>query len=348
MSRLQNVDERILAYLHLEGPQSSADLVRKFRMSRPGLHRHLNRLVQNEKIVRVGRTRNARYILNRPSQLEQYVERFRFERTFQRQGLAEDRVLRALQLEWAPYRTCRDNVRQIFDYAISEMINNAIDHSESSTVTVRVIGPDPMISFDIIDRGVGVYQRLMAKFKLQSPLEAVQELLKGKVTTDPSRHTGQGIFFTSRAADIFTIASDGKRLRVDNRLPDIHLEDLRFRKGTTVHFEIDPHAKTVLSEIFSQYTKEDYAFDTTQVRVTLFQQDSPYVSRSEARRVLSRCERFREIILDFAGVKTIGQAFADEIFRVFQQRHPEITITSTNANENVEFMIRRSVTGESR
>ena len=65
------------------------------------------------------------------------------------------------------------------------------------------------------------------------------------------------------------------------------------------------------------------------------------VSRSIARRILSNIEKFKVIFLDFNGVKIIGQAFADEIFRVFKKKHKEITILPINMNEEVKFMIKR-------
>ncbi|MEK7515598.1 MAG: DUF4325 domain-containing protein, partial [Patescibacteria group bacterium] len=45
--------------------------------------------------------------------------------------------------------------------------------------------------------------------------------------------------------------------------------------------------------------------------------------------------------LDFGRVPTIGQAFADEIFRVFRLKYPQIRIQTVNANEAVKFMIDR-------
>lgn len=67
------------------------------------------------------------------------------------------------------------------------------------------------------------------------------------------------------------------------------------------------------------------------------------VSRSQAKRVLARVEKFKEVILDFKGVAEVGQAFVDEIFRVFSQSHPEIHLFYVNANESIEWMIRRAL-----
>jgi hypothetical protein len=74
------------------------------------------------------------------------------------------------------------------------------------------------------------------------------------------------------------------------------------------------------------------------VWVKLLQPD--YVSRSEARRLLVNLEKFREIVLDFRDVRSVGQGFADEVFRVFTGRNPEIVIRSENVNPAVMAMIR--------
>jgi hypothetical protein len=67
------------------------------------------------------------------------------------------------------------------------------------------------------------------------------------------------------------------------------------------------------------------------------------VSRSRAKRVGNRFERFKRVELDFAGVSDIGQAFADELFRVFAAAHPQIRITPINTEPAVAQMIRRAV-----
>ncbi len=48
------------------------------------------------------------------------------------------------------------------------------------------------------------------------------------------------------------------------------------------------------------------------------------------------------IILDFKDVPIVGQAFADEIYRVFQHKHQNIKIKEENMSEAVRFMIERS------
>ncbi|HEY7490494.1 MAG TPA: STAS-like domain-containing protein [Candidatus Tectomicrobia bacterium] len=94
--------------------------------------------------------------------------------------------------------------------------------------------------------------------------------------------------------------------------------------------------------MFDQFsTDEDYGFTKTVVTVHFAQYgDEKLVSRAQAKWLLAGLERFRVVLLDFAGVETIGQAFADEVFRVFVMAHPKIELYAEHANTVVLQMIR--------
>jgi len=79
---------------------------------------------------------------------------------------------------------------RIIGYAFTEMLNNAIDHSGSGTVTITWWVTSDQWSFEVRDYGVGAYIKLRLGLRLASDFEAVQELSKGKRTTDRDRHTG--------------------------------------------------------------------------------------------------------------------------------------------------------------
>ena len=66
------------------------------------------------------------------------------------------------------------------------------------------------------------------------------------------------------------------------------------------------------------------------------------ILRSQAKRLLARVELFKTVLFDFSDVPTIGQAFADEIFRVFAAGHPKIELVPTHSNSEVKGMIDRA------
>ena len=101
-----------------------------------------------------------------------------------------------------------------------------------------------------------------------------------------------------------------------------------------------------MNELFKQYTNltkdSDHGFDKTKIQVKLYTIGGVHISRSQARRVLSGLEKFKIIVFDFDKVPVAGQAFADEIFRVFHYKHPHITLEAVNMNEGVKFMVERA------
>ena len=100
-----------------------------------------------------------------------------------------------------------------------------------------------------------------------------------------------------------------------------------------------------MKEIYDEFAEpEEYAFNKTRVPVRLVRHEGEkLVSRSQAKRLVSRFEKFKTVILDFEKVEEIGQAFADEIFRVFALTHPTVTLIPVNVTEEVNQMIKRAL-----
>jgi hypothetical protein len=232
---------------------------------------------------------------------------------------------------------------KIMGYAFTEMLNNAIDHSASEAATITWwVGADQW-SFEVRDYGVGAYPKLREGLHLASDFEAVQELSKGKRTTDRQRHTGEGIFFTSKAVDIFRLTSSGVRWTVDNLRHDTALGVVPTSVGTSVVCQIDPQTDRSLAGIFLEFSR-DHAFVTTRPVVKLFEIGTTFVSRSEARRLLDGLEAdFDTVEVDFAGVTDVGQGFVDELLRVWPAAHPDKSVIPINMNPAVQFMIERGL-----
>jgi len=259
--------------------------------------------------------------------------------------LTEDKVWREFarpKLEDLP-----ENILRICQYGFTEMVNNAIDHSEGSRITCGLKRSALNIELTVEDDGVGIFKKIKDSLNLEDERHAVLELSKGKLTTDPARHTGEGIFFSSRMFDTFSILSGTLYFSHRPTDRDWLLEDADHVAGTGVWMVIDPNSTRTTTEVMNRYSSlgDDYQFTITHVPVGLARYGAEnLVSRSQAKRLMARVEKFREVVLDFAGVNTIGQAFADEIFRVFQQAHPSVKLRSFNTNAEVEAMIKRAIT----
>ena len=301
----------------------------------------IRNLLKEKRLLRTGSTKNARYSLPHKAHLLFPS----FKKSYENGPLKEDEIFTEFEEKLPQINSLPVNARRVLRYTFTEIVNNAIDHSRANDIHVQVIFSDHKVDVEITDNGIGVFRNIMQKFGFASELESIQQLLKGKLTTLPDNHSGQGIFFSSKATNFFEIDSYGYRLIVDNNKPDVaFLQAPTKNKGTKVIFQINTTTPIVLKDIFLKFQTEGLGgpFDTTQIKVKLFAFGTEFVSRSEAKRLLERLEAFNLVILDFENVEGIGQAFADEVFRVFQRQHPNIELAAINANETIQFMIDRT------
>lgn len=321
----------------------TAEIIKASGFSREYVNRFLKALQKEGKIVRIGKANKTKYVKAQKSALIKSRKQIRsINLRLHSRNLSEDTILDKIKAETGVFLGIAKNIESIASYAFTEMLNNAIEHSRSQNIIAKIEKNADSIQFEINDQGIGIFNNITQKKKLKNHLEAIQDLLKGKQSTAPKEHSGEGIFFTSKAADVLTVQSSQKRLIFNNIINDIFIHDVKNTPGTRISFKISLTSKQNLDEIFKKYSVGLYDFGRTKIVVKLFAIDTDYISRSQARRIISGLEKFQQIILDFKGVKTIGQAFVDEIFRVWQSRFPQIKISRQNANENIEFMIKRT------
>lgn len=260
-------------------------------------------------------------------------------RSYALAGLAEDQVWHELTPSLPPMSP---ESREIAAYAVTEMVNNAIDHSDGSRVDVTLRRSGSELTFMIRDDGVGVFTRVRRTFGLPHAASAAAELTKGKRTSDPAHHSGEGIYFTSKAVDVFELAGDGIVWIADNRVGDHALGDSSVASGTQVTLTLRTHGEHALSAVFATFGL-DRQFSRSQPVVKLFEIGSEFVSRSEAKRLLAGMDAFDVLTLDFRGVTAVGQGFVDEVFRVWPSEHRHITIEPVNMGPAVQFMVERGL-----
>lgn len=238
------------------------------------------------------------------------------------------------------------NLKVIWEYAFTEMFNNVIDHSESKECMVFVTENKLYTWMEIRDDGVGIFNKIKNYFNQDTIEQVIIDLFKGKLTTDPSRHSGEGIFFTSKIMDKFYAISGNQVFSHSNLsehneyIDEKHtLKDFHNSVGTLVLLVLCNNSEKDLTDVFNTYSTPDEGLTRT-VLPMRFACDSGYpISRSQAKRLTVGIDRYKEIELDFTDVENIGQGFSDELFRVFANKHPEIKLMPVNANDNVLKMI---------
>ena len=304
-----------------------------FHVSRQTIHNHLSTLVEMGYLEAHGKTSGRTYELGTK---RSHIQKFALE------NLRESDVY--IRDFGFIFENLPHNIENICHYGFTEILNNAIDHSEGQFVYVNVERTKKFIEIKISDDGEGIFNHIARIMDLSDPRESILELSKGKLTTDPKNHTGQGIFFTSRTFDNFYIyAGDLIFTHDDNDSDDYLLHNDKERDGTFVYMKIAMDSCRDLEGVFAAFTgneDEDFSFNTTVVPVKLaLYEGEKLVSRSQAKRILNRVEKFKTVLLDFKDVDSIGQAFADEMFRVFARRNPHIILYPTHTSESIDRII---------
>jgi anti-sigma regulatory factor (Ser/Thr protein kinase)/biotin operon repressor len=335
--------DRILGIVQKQGSVSGAAIAAALGISRQAVHAHLGRMLDAGELVRRGRTRGVQYMLPSSGKRPPSAAAPEYQRSFDREGLQEDAVFAELSLFLGLRAGLSKVAYKVFNYAFTEMLNNAIEHSHSVTCAVRASLAAREIRAVIRDHGVGVFHSIALRMGLRDENDAIGELLKGKATTMPDRHTGEGIFFTSKACDRLTLRSHRIECAFNGRTGDVVVNLRKPIRGTEVNVCVSRSARRRLEDVFAAFAPEEYDFRFERSIVTVRFVAKDYVSRSEAKRLVARLDSFREVVLDFDGVRSIGQGFADEIFRIFRSLHPRILLSRVNVEPALEAVIRHVI-----
>ncbi len=304
-----------------------------FEITKPTVLKYINELIEDNVIQKNGAS-------NRYPEYALVETKHRW--TYANKNLEEDVLWRQ---DVSPlFSKINKNVKDICQYGYTEMVNNVIDHSSAKSLSISITFDYLKICLIILDDGIGIFRKIKNDLGLEHSKHAILELAKGKYTSDPENHTGEGIFFTSRAFSSFYIQSHKlSYLGIGNRDGSLW-EDTKDKPGTGVVMEIEKSSKTQLVDIFNEYADpdKDPSFHKTVIPVKLMEHEGEsLISRSQAKRLITRFDKFVEVILDFDGVTQIGQAFADQVFRVFQNKHPEVHLQVARASQDVSNMIKR-------
>jgi DNA-binding Lrp family transcriptional regulator len=308
-------------------------LAESLGMTRQAASARLLKAIKAGFITREGHGAGVRYALQTIEEVQH---------SYTRAGLSEDRVWQALAVPVLV--DVPEKARDVWRYGLTEMINNAVDHSGSELVHVGLRRNALFTQAWVTDDGEGIFLRIQRALDLFDPREAILELAKGKFTTDPANHSGEGIFFSSKVFDVFDIRSGKLHFAHDDGNVDVLFERSAEAPGTTVFMQLANDTARTTREVFDKFAApEEYTFAKTLVPVRLAQHEGEkLVSRSQAKRLTMRFERFQTVVLDFVGVAEIGQAFADEVFRVFQSAHPKTSLVPVNMEPSVSAMVTRA------
>lgn len=305
----------------------------KFGVSKSTVYNYLTTLQNNGEVERVGGSMPYRIVYK--------TSRFTVDTSREH---SEDRMF---SRDIAPLLSeLPINVQKIWRYAFTAMMNNALEHARASAIVCVVNRSRLCTIVGVLDNGVGIFRRIQQAHKdegveIPTSTEAASLLYAGTYTSEPEKHAGEGIFFTSRLMDHFAIRSDTQLFTLNAEDADDEDAPERFR-GTAVQMALNNDSTRELSEVMAKYVDPDEGFVKTEVPVAMFFGGDFPVSRSEARRLLAVLDHFRYAELDFTGVDEIGRDFAHELFSVAAGQYPSLTLSVKNATSAVLGTLRRA------
>lgn len=306
-------------------------LARRLQIRRRQAHALCHRLVQLQWLVREGSRRQPRY---RPGALRQVVRRYALH------GLKEDL---AWQEDFAPQVQLPEHVATLAQHLFTELVNNAVDHSGGLTVTVSLRQTPWQLQLLVSDDGCGVFDNIGRQFRIDNPADAMLELAKGKLTSQPQRHTGRGLYFAAKLADVFDLHANGAAFQQRAWQQDQWLPGKpACRQGTSVYVGLALDTTRTLDQVLRGHSADGqgYRFERTVVPLALLVGPQRGLeSRAMARRVAERLPEFKRVDLDFQGLEQVGHAFVDELWRVFGSQHPGLALVPLNMAPRVAAMV---------
>ncbi len=282
-------------------------------------------------LLRQRRGRSYRYS---PGPMREVVRRYEIA------GLDEDSPWRR---DFVRAFNLTEGVLPMVRHAFSELVNNAIDHSGGTEVVVSLRQTATQVQLLVSDNGRGLFDSLATAFGFDDHQHAMLELSKGRLTSDPARHTGRGLFYTLRLADVALLHAnasafqqrqwEGAQWRSGRPMP---------RVGTSVYLAITLDTPRRLDDVLRSASLDanDYALERVTLPLALIADDGGLVSRAAARRVGARLQGLRHVEVDFSGVSALGHSFADELFRVSRPGGAGLGFSTVGMAEPLVAMLR--------
>ncbi len=330
-AQLKELKAQITARAVANPTHLCAELATQFGVSRSTMGKWLRKLIEEGWISREGRS----HPIYRPAQLRDVSRGY---------ALASLDEETPWQRDFAPCFELQPNILRLAHHAFTELLNNAVDHSGGARVSISMRQNRTHLHLLIRDDGCGVFARIQQAFGIETPQQALLELSKGKLTSQPEFHTGRGLFFTSRLFDVFDLYANHLTYQHSHwqRREWLRANPLAVQ-GTAVFMSIALNATRTLDEVFAAHSRgsQDFSFARTEValRLALGAEGQALESRAQGKRIANRLEAFEVVDLDFEGIDAVGQGFADELFRVFASQHPQVQLQPRNMNSQVAAMV---------
>lgn len=331
-SRADEIRKFILENVDSNPNGIATQTAKKFRISRPGVHRHINSLLESGHLAKIGHRRKTRYA-----------------RTTERQQIW---VVKRSEIKSAPEvweQTCakklrvfKSNVIDLLQWGFCQVLQNALEHTQCKELAIFYEFSGKSIHLSLLDDGMGIFESVSQSNQIADLREAALKIMNAPFAQN---HSGPGLAWCAKLFDSLLIRSNGLEYcrfgnedwYLDNAPSDEHM-------GTLVQLSLDIATTRTLASVLQP--GGGCPADRQHVFVKMLElKNEVYLTREDAQNLLFDLDGFKEIVLDFKAVRNVGYHFTHEIFCFYQSKNPEVEISYLNTNSNIKFMIERCQVG---
>tara|TARA_X000001036_G_C20601400_1_gene775069 strand:- start:102 stop:1115 length:1014 start_codon:yes stop_codon:yes gene_type:complete len=307
--------------------------IEKFGISRQAIHKHMNTLINDKKVIAHGVTKARYYELIPSVNFNKYLDIH--------PNLSVEELMKLYvkpHIEVLPR-----NILEIFEFSISAMINNTLEHADASKLYYKIFINHNEAHFILNDNGKGIFNNIKSKLKLPNIRSAALELTKGYVSTNPLVNSGEELNAVINLFDIVEIGSSGKSLIFENKNTDWELKNSLQKKGTRFHLRISASSDRTCSKVFGKIFGNEKSRIRIPVSLLDVSKHKVLNSRSQAKNLLRNVKNYKKVEFDFKEIDLIGPAFADALIRGAKKCNQCADIKWVNTNNTVDLLMSRSL-----
>ncbi len=333
MNSSAKIKQFILTNISLHQKDIIYTAINQFGISRQAVLKHMNQLIDDNKVKASGKTRDRRYKL---------IPQVNFNKTIpiksdytSYEGIQKNILIHLESLS--------KNLFQICEYSIEALVSNIVDHANASSIYVKLFLTYSDLHIVISDNGSGLFENIKSKLDLSSTQLAALEIAKGPITTDPLHQSGDGLNTIFHLFDRIKVDSSGFGLCYTNKNNQWKIDYSKQKQGTRIHLQINPNSSRTCDKIFQKlFNEEKQAF---RIPISLLKDPSKNSlnSKLNAKSIFWNINYLEEIQFDFYHIDLIGPAFADELVRQSRSINRDAVIDWVNYNITVDLLMKRAL-----
>ena len=306
--------------------------INQFGLSRQAIHKHMNSLINEKKVIGHGTTKGRYYEL---------IPSVNYSKSFDIQINNNEKLITKYVIPH--FSNLPKNIHEIFEFTAWALINNIYDHANASRLYLKIFINHNEAHFIISDNGIGIFKHIKRGLRLTNDQLAALELTKGNLKVEPDYHSGDELYAVIHLFDKVKIESSGKSLKFLNSNQEWEIGDSSQTKGSRIHLIINPSSARTCADIINQIFKSNKEKIRIPLNLLDIANHNIVNSRDQVGSVLRNIKDYKNIEFDFKKINLIGPAFADALIHKTIEKNQHANIKWINSNETVDLLLSRAL-----